>query len=160
MTKAERLKVMKDYGFNIPRFVSLNDKELVNWGKFKVPFDAREYIVRSSFSSEDSKNTFAGVYNSYGPIKRSEIPECLNKIVTDANLSAQYLDKHGIEAISSPGAIVQEYIRFDKGGVCVTDYNRNILIETGKSPTDVTAGKNVDDRYLISRNLLRTNNDG
>ena len=69
MTKAERLKVMKDYGFNIPRFVSLNDKELVNWGKFKVPFDAREYIVRSSFSSEDSKNTFAGVYNSYGPIK-------------------------------------------------------------------------------------------
>ena len=82
MSKASKLFILKQNGFNIPEFIFTKDQN------YRLTFKADRYIIRSSFSAEDSDKSFAGIFRSYGPVKEHEIklngfPGALLKPVMD-----------------------------------------------------------------------------
>ncbi len=152
MSKAEKLSILKENSFNVPEFVYVTSPD------YKLPFKANSYIVRSSFSLEDSKKSFAGLFKSYGPIKKSEIDTYLKKVLDGSKEAKIYLKKSKISKRIKAGAIIQKYVFSNKGGVCFTNYNANIIIEANKNAALVTSGVGKNKTYNISRFSLDVDN--
>lgn len=150
MSKASKLFILKQNGFNIPEFIFTKDQN------YRLTFKADRYIIRSSFSAEDSDKSFAGIFRSYGPVKEQEIKHYLKKVINGTHSAAIYGKKSGLKNKLKPGAIIQRYIPAKIGGVCFTDYNSTIIVESGKNAAKVTSGEKVDSTYKISRFSLDT----
>lgn len=150
MSKASKLYILKQNGFNIPEFISTKDLD------YNLTFKADKYIVRSSFNLEDSDKSFAGIFRSYGPLQEDEIRLYLKKVLSGTSAATTYGKKSGLNNKLKPGAIIQQYVPAKCGGVCFTDYNSTITVESGKNAAKVTSGKEVDSTYKISRFSLNT----
>lgn len=152
MSKASKLSVLKRNSFNVPDFI------FVKSPNYKLPFKTDKYIVRSSFDIEDSDKSFAGVFKSYGPIEEHEIKFYLQKVLCGTTAATLYHEKSGLQKKMTPGAIIQQYLPSDYGGVCFTDHNSTIIVETGKNAEEVTSGKRIGSTYKISRFSLNIKN--
>ncbi len=150
MSKESKLLILKQNGYNIPKFI------FVRKLNYNLPFKSNKYIVRSSFNIEDSKNSFAGIFNSYGPIKEHEIKPNLQKIFNNITNAVMYNNKIKLNKKIIPGAIIQEYVESKIGGVCFTNHESMIIIESSKKPEIVTSGGKIDHTYRISRFSLCT----
>ena len=151
MSKAGNLAILKKEGFGIPEFIVTSGR------KYRLTFKAAKYIVRSSFDLEDSKNSFAGIFKSYGPIRKKDIPAYLEKVLLSGADAKVYMKKMNITGKLRPGALVQRYVFSSRGGVCFTDINKKIMIESGKSADTITSGKEKKvTSYAVPRTSLDT----
>ena len=104
MSKASKLYILKQNGFNIPEFISTKDLD------YNLTFKADKYIVRSSFNLEDSDKSFAGIFRSYGPLQEDEIRLYLKKVLSGTSAATTYGKKSGLNNKLKPGAIIQQYV--------------------------------------------------
>lgn len=152
MSKASKLSILKQNDFDVPEFVFVKSLN------YKLSFKADKYIVRSSFNIEDSKKSFAGVFKSYGPINKHEIRSYLKKVLGCTADAKIYNKRFGLQEKLVPGAIIQKYMPSKSGGVCFTDHDSTIIVESGKNAELVTSGKEIDTTYKISRFYLDMKN--
>lgn len=103
---------------NVPEFMIINKNDQIPKLKKK------NYIVRSSSSKEDQKNkSFAGVFESIGPVPEKNVPKIINKIFSNNEIDT---------------IIIQEYVDGLSGVIFC--YNNTILLEYTEKKEGVTSG--------------------
>lgn len=102
----------------VPEFIIINKNDQIPKLKKK------KYIVRSSSSKEDQKNkSYAGVFESIGPISEKKVPKIINKIFSNNEINK---------------IIIQEYIDGLSGVIFC--YKNTILLEYTEKKEGVTSG--------------------
>ena len=129
MSKSGNLNILKKHWFLVPSFTTLEDdfhdeSHFIYAHRFLSP----PYIIRSSFSGEDSKShAFAGIFESFFPIYSKQefqegIKNCLD--VKNSDKVHSYCSYHNIDISSLvPSIIVQDFIVWDWSWVCFTNFD-------------------------------------
>lgn len=158
--KANYLMIAKKLGVRIPETVVVNypykwlkniDAEMCKISMLKYIKELfnkiDEFMVRSSFYKEDSKETsFAGKFQSIHINSCEQIPEAIQSVWDSAGENWMYM-----------GVIIQPYIQAHYSGVLFSDYNStgNNLIEFTQGPcSDLVEGNLSPDVYTNNRGWI------
>ena len=75
--KSENLKILKEIGLNVPKFIDVKSIEEVD-----MSFSEQDmFAIRSSFDAEDNENaSFAGQVDTVLNVKREEVKDAFKKV--------------------------------------------------------------------------------
>ena len=128
--KSENLKILKENGINVPKFIIIKKDEDLDLSVFS---DDIKYAVRSSFSGEDSSdNSFAGQFETMLNVEKKDLENALKRVKEsfhNKNVS-DYSAAKNINNDCSGDIIIQEMVDADLSGVMFTSNPLGILNET------------------------------
>jgi len=159
--KAGALALLSRVADNIPDWFAVG---IENADEEEIMLALREFddgvlfAVRSSAADEDgSENSFAGQFESYLNIEKTQVLEYIKK-VRDSVLSERvkvYMDKRGLEVVSAPAVLVQRMVNADCAGVAfganpVTGNTKECIISAVQGLGDKLVDGSVDaDTYTV-----------
>jgi len=130
--------------------------------------DDAKFAVRSSATDEDgSDNSFAGQFESYLNIPKSQVYEYIQKVQDSVNSErvAAYKRERGIASVSTPAVLVQRMVKADCAGVAfaanpITGNTRECVVSTVRGLGDkLVDGSENADTYIVENNCV-TNREG
>jgi pyruvate,water dikinase len=124
--KAENLKILKDNGFNVPPFITVDANGENNDFEDFIQ-EGKKYAVRSSSSNEDGdRKSFAGQFETLLNVDKANIGNAIDKVRESFNLDNGYAQSlNGDDKI-----IIQEMVDADMSGVVFTSNPIGILNES------------------------------
>ena len=156
--KHKNLKFLSENGFPVPDFTVVNSPS-----DFDESFSNAEFFaVRSSFSSEDSKNaSFAGQYDSYLNVPRADVKNKIEPVLQSREKSnvKSYKAAQNICDDEDSCVIVQEMINSDCSGVIFTANPAGILNEMAVIVGEGLGDKVVDDKIKTTSYFYNTDDD-
>jgi len=130
--------------------------------------DNTEFAVRSSATDEDgADNSFAGQFESYLNIPKSQVCEYIQKVQGSVNSErvAAYKREREISGVSAPAVLVQRMIKADCAGVAfaanpITGNTRECVVSAVRGLGDkLVDGSENADTYIVENNSV-TNREG
>ena len=146
--KRKNLEILKENGFNIPRF------DIVEWNNRNTDIDIKKYkgkyAIRSSSYLEDGEdNSFAGQFDTYLNVLPKDInkkvKECFNSINNKNVLD--YLRKNKIDKTNlKMDVIIQKMVDSKLSGIIFTANPQGLLNETV-----IVVGKGLGNKIVEDR---------
>ena len=125
--KSENLKILKEIGLNVPKFIDVKSIEEVD-----MSFSEQDmFAIRSSFDAEDNENaSFAGQFDTVLNVKREEVKDAFKKVKKSTyNNNAKEYNNTFHENEDNMTIIIQEMVQADFSGVIFTANPIGILNE-------------------------------
>ena len=146
--KRQNLEILRDKGFNVPKFdfIRWNDKDK----EIDISDYKGKYAIRSSSYLEDGLNdSFAGQFDTYLNVSpnniRKKVKECFDS-VNNKNVQ-DYLKKKKIKKTDiKMDVIIQEMVDSDLSGVIFTSNPQGLLNETV-----IVVGKGLGNKIVEDR---------
>lgn len=124
-------------------------------------FKNKKFSVRSSTNIEDSLNhSFAGLFDSYLHVKRSELKEnitkCIKSLFSERMIGYSKRNRISLKDVSI-AVIIQEMVYGDFSGIAfsknpVNNNTNQIMIEIGKGGCEkFVSGKNTPNTYILEK---------
>lgn len=123
--------------------------------------DTTSFAVRSSATDEDgSDNSFAGQFESYLNIPKSQIHENILKVQNSVNSERveTYKRERGIDSVSAPAVLVQKMVKADCAGVAfsanpITGNTSECVVSAVRGLGDkLVDGTENADTYIVKNN--------
>ena len=162
--KARNLLILKENGFNIPKFFiipyvdfkNIELQEIVKNIIHKTQDFEKDFILRSSATGEDSsENSFAGIFESIRIKDKYNLNKGLKNILRslDSEKLSFYIKSKKIKEKPRLSIIIQEFIEGDVSGVIfsstIKDGKRGILINSNfGGASSIVDGKDNDSFFL------------
>ena len=167
--KAYNLLILKEKGFNIPRFETfsvdeikkLNFEDLVEKIFLEIKDKKNEFILRSSAIGEDGEDTsFAGIFESVKIKNKEDIKKGLTIIFNSLNSNKlnSYLKSKNINEKPKLSIILQEFVEGDISGVLFSLKNEFIINSNYGTAESIVQGETCDEYIINNKNKIINKN--